>query len=49
MYVKKIEGLWCLMKGCEIVEAYDTKQEAELAHFDATRNWKSMWDQEHKE
>ncbi len=48
MYVLKIEGIWCLMRAGQIVEAYDTKQEAELAFFDATRAWQSLYDLENK-
>lgn len=45
-YVKKIEFVYCLMKGSEIIEAYDTRPEAEFALFDATRGWGSLWDVE---
>lgn len=45
-YVKKIEFVYCLMKGSEIIEAYDTRPEAEFALFDATRGWSSLWDVE---
>lgn len=46
MRLKKIEGLWVLFKGSEIVEAHETREEGELALFDATRRWTSLWDTE---
>ena len=49
MRVAKIESMYCLVNGMEIIEAYDTRDEAELALFDATRRWTSMWDMENKE
>lgn len=50
MKVVQVQGLWCLVEGWDIIEAYDTKYEAlqafGLAEFDRTRSWKSLWDME---
>lgn len=59
MSVKQIGAVFCLMEGREIVEAYDTRYEAEAAmepyrrrealeKFDRSRNWKSLWDVENR-
>lgn len=45
-FIKKIDGCYVLYKNDEIVEVYDTRPEAELASFDLTRRWESLYDYE---
>lgn len=45
-YIKQICGSFFLMKDDEFIESFDTRQEAELAFFDATRKWDSLYDKE---
>lgn len=44
--VKKIEGTWCVLKNGQIVDGFDTRDEAELLLFDCTRKWQSLYDSE---
>ncbi|WP_290450825.1 hypothetical protein [Faecalibaculum rodentium] len=47
MLVRKIVGTWFLMdRSGELMESFDTKEEADLALFDATRRWESLYDAE---
>lgn len=46
MYLKRIEGTWFLMNRGEFVESFETQAEAELALFDRTRKWESLYDTE---
>lgn len=40
-------GTWFLMdRSGELMESFDTKEEADLALFDATRRWESLYDVE---
>lgn len=40
-------GSWFLVDGSgELLESFDTKEEADLALFDATRRWESLYDVE---
>lgn len=53
--ITRIQGLWAMMNDHEIIECYDTRQEADEAYepyrakaaldeFDRKRSWKSLWD-----
>lgn len=53
----KINGLWAVIDGQEIIECFDTKYQADeyfeperqrqaLIQFDQTRSWTSLWDEE---
>lgn len=46
MHLKKVMRIWLLMDRDEIIDSFETQQEAELALFDATRKWVSLYDRE---
>ena len=46
MHLKKVMGIWLLMDRDEIIDSFETQAEAELALFDATRKWESLYDRE---
>ncbi len=47
MLVRKIVGTWFLIdRSGELMESFDTKEEADLALFDTTRRWESLYDVE---
>lgn len=55
MNLKKIEGTWFLIHDGELIESFDSKEEAlnssygracGLAEFDKARKWESLYDAE---
>lgn len=47
-HLKRFEATWFLMQGSEFVESFDSSEEANLALFDKTRRWTSLWDVENE-
>lgn len=51
VYIKKICGVYALIDAYDnndIIEAFDTRPEAELAEFDEMRSWESLYDHERR-
>lgn len=55
MQIKKIEGTWFIVRDGELIDSFDSKQDAlnstyarevRLSEFDRSRKWESLYDVE---